>query len=95
MKPTAQLSSQEHNRKNFPLTDYNFQTTIERSQASVQQARSPHTLRSIWKMSAHFFGFEARLDYAIEFILFGLILAVSAWPIFWSAVAVVRMMRNY
>jgi hypothetical protein len=95
MKPTAQLSSQQQDRKSFPLTDYNFQTTIERSRAGIQQARSPQTLRSIWKMSAHFFGFEARLDYAIEFALFSLILAVSAWPIFWSAVAVVRMMRNY
>jgi len=95
MKPTTQLSSTQTDRKDFPLVDYHYQSASEVRRTGIKTGHDTHSKRSIWKLSAGFFGFESRLDYAIEFALFSLILAVSAWPIFWSAVAVVRMMRNY
>ena len=93
MKPTTQLSPKQ--TQTFPLVDYHYQPAHELARAGTKEKRGTHSTRSIWKLSSGFFGVEARLDFAVEFALFTLILAVSAWPIFWSAVAVVRMMRGW
>jgi hypothetical protein len=93
MKPTPQVST-EHSGS-FPLTDYHYQSGLERSRAGVKEAREAQPGRAIWKLGAEFLAVEARLDYAIEFALFSLIGGLSAWPIISMLVAVVRMLRNY
>lgn len=95
MKPTTQLSSEQNNRKNFPVTDFQYQSPLESSHANVKSASKAQSLRSLWKLSASFFGGQARFDDALEFALFGIITALSVWPVFLSTVAVVRMMENY
>ncbi len=92
MKPTPQISPRQ--RENFPLTDYHYQSTREGSRG-VKEIREAQPRRAIWKMSAEFFGIEARIDYATELALFSLIGGLSAWPIISMLVAVIRMVRNY
>jgi hypothetical protein len=94
MKPTPQVINQEHARRSFPLTDYNFQATVE-AKSSCAAIHSEKKLRSFWKVSTEFFGGEAHLDYAVEFMCFTIIGAISAWPIISMLVAVTRLVRNY
>jgi hypothetical protein len=95
MKPTPQISSEERDRKAFPVTDYHYQSTTEPSRAGAAEARRASPLRSIWKLSAQFFAVEATRDFAFEFCLFSLIGGLAAWPIISMLIAVVRMIRNY
>jgi len=95
MKPIPQVSSQQNDRKSFPLTDYQYQSTLEASRPGVKETRGAHPLRAIWKLSAGFFGAEVARDFAIEFALFALIAGLSAWPIVSMLVAMTRMVRNY
>ena len=95
MKPTPSISSQPTDRQNFPLTDYQYQSTLETPRAAVKQTRAAHDLRGFWKLSTGFFGAEAKLNYATEFMLFSLITALSTWPVISMLVAVTRMVRNY
>jgi len=94
MKPTPQISHDQHVSRSFPLTDYNFQTTIDaklNSSAVRPATKSP----AFYKLSREFFGAEMSRDYVVELLLFTLITAVSAWPIISSLVAVTRLVRNY
>ena len=86
MKPTPQIS---HNH-GFPLTDYNFQPTAD-SKSSA--GRSVAKLTGFHKLSSDFLGTEVVRDFAVEFSAFTVIALISAWPIFSSIVAVVRMAR--
>jgi hypothetical protein len=95
MKPTPQISSQQSDRKRFPLTDYHYQSTLEASHADVKETRGAHPQRAIWKLNAEFFAAEARVFYVIELAFFSLIAGLSAWPIVSMLVAVTRMVRNY
>jgi hypothetical protein len=95
MKPTPQVSSEQSDRISFPLTDYQYQSTDETLSGRVRENRAAEPLRSIWKLSAEFFGAEAMQDFAIEFTLFTLIAGLSFWPIISMLVAVARMIRNY
>lgn len=95
MKPTPQVSSEQTDRKSFPLTDYHYRSTLEASRADVKETSGAHPVRGIWKLSAEFLGTEARLDYAAELVLFSLIAGLSVWPIISMLVAVTRMVRNY
>ena len=94
MKPTSQISHNQHASRSFPLSDYNFQTTVEPPASS--SAALPATKSSaFYKLSSEFFGAETSRDYVAELLLFMLITAVSAWPIISSIVAVIRLLRNY
>ena len=95
MKPTPQISSQSIDRQNFPLTDYNYQSTLETPRAALKEAHGSHRLHGLWKLSTGFFGAEAKLDYATELLLFSVITVLSAWPVISMAVAITRMVRNY
>jgi hypothetical protein len=103
MKPTPQIRPDQRNSRgdnrtpddsrNFPLTDYNFQSTTEacRSVSTISQ----ENLRTFWKLSSEFFNAENRRHHATELLLFALLSGISAWPIISSLVAVARLVRNY
>jgi hypothetical protein len=103
MKPTPQISPAQRNSRcdnrtpdhsrNFPSTDYNFQSTTEAS-GSVSTI-SQEKLRPFWKLSSEFFSVENRRHHATELLLFALISGISAWPIISALVAVTRLVRNY
>ena len=88
MKPTPQIS---HNRNSgFPLTDYNYQPTAD---PKMSAGRQTPKLTGFHKLSSDFLGTEVARDFAVEFSTFTVIALISAWPIFSSIVAVVRMAR--
>ena len=95
MKPTPQTSSQPVDRQNFPLTDYQYQSTLETPRTAVKETHGSRRLQDFWKLSTGFFGAEAKLDYATELLFFSLITALSAWPVISMVVALTRMVRNY
>jgi hypothetical protein len=102
MKPIPSISSNQHrsrrdNRacrrdRSFPLTDYNFQVTLEGQPNS--SAFVPGTkLRAFRKLSSEFFGAETNRAYIAELLLFILITGVSAWPIISMIAALARMIK--
>jgi hypothetical protein len=106
MKPTPQLSSHARSlrgdirgspsRGAFPLTDYNFQSSTGAPSASSSlpgKTRRSSDLHRFWKLSSEFLGGETTRDYVKEGILFSIIVAVSAWPIFTMIVALARLAR--
>jgi hypothetical protein len=94
MKPTPQISSNQHASRSFPLTDYSFRATAD-AKSSSSAVRSATKSPAFHKLSSEFFGAEARRDYIAEFLIFILITGFSAWPIISSIVAVTRLVRNY
>lgn len=94
MKPTLQVSPNEHAQRSFPLTDHNFHATVEtqtRSSVTLSATKSD----AFHKLSSEFFGAEMNRDYVAELFLFILITGVSAWPVISMIVAVTRLVRNY
>jgi hypothetical protein len=94
MKPTLQISHNQHAARSFPLTNYSFQATAEAqtsSSADLPATKSP----AFHKLSSEFFGAETSRDYVVEMLLFTIITAVSAWPIVSMIAAVTRFVRNY
>jgi hypothetical protein len=93
MKPTPQIPNQ-HARRSFPLTDYNFQATAEVpvNTAAVLPARK---LPAFHKLSSDFFGAETSRDYIAELFFFILIAGTAAWPVMSMLHAITRMVRNY
>ena len=94
MKPIPQISPKQHASRNFPLTDYSFQTIVDAkssSSAVLPATKSP----AFHKLSSEFFGAETSRDYFAELLFFILITGISAWPIIAAMVAVTRLVRNY
>jgi hypothetical protein len=92
MKPTPHFNSSQrdsHNdnhascdRRNFPLTDYSFQSNTETvARPSAISAKEVSELRTFRKISNEFLGAEAGRDYIAEVILFVCLSCVAAWPI--------------
>ena len=94
MKPIPQISPKQHASRNFPLTDYSFQATVDAkssSSAVVPAKRAP----AFHKISSEFFGAETSRDYIAELLFFILIAGLAAWPIISAIVAIIRLIRNY
>ena len=94
MKPISQISHSQHASRNFPLTDYSFQATVDAkssSSAVVPTKKAP----AFHKLSSEFFGAETSRDYFAELLFFILIAVLAAWPIISAIIAVVRLLRNY
>jgi hypothetical protein len=94
MKPTPQISSNQHASRSFPLTDYSFRATAD-AKSSSSAVRPATKSPAFHKLSSEFFGAEASRDYIAEFLIFILITGFSAWPIISTIVAVTRLVRNY
>ncbi|MGC2354043.1 MAG: hypothetical protein WA496_11640 [Candidatus Udaeobacter sp.] len=94
MKPTVQIAPNQHASRNFPLTDYSFQATVDAksgSSAVVPAKKAP----AFHKLSSEFFGAETSRDYFAELLFFILIAGIAAWPMVSMLIAVIRMIRNY
>ena len=89
MKPTPQISPKEHGTQTFPLADHNYQPTGDPKSGCSKKSPSFH------RLSSEFFGAEAYRDYVTNFLVFTVLGLVTAWPIFASIVAIVRMARGY
>ena len=94
MKPTPQISLSQHASRNFPLTDYSFQATVDAKSGSSPVV-PPKKAPAFHKLSSEFFDTEMSRDYLTQFLLFTLIGGVSAWPIISMLLAVTRLVRNY
>jgi hypothetical protein len=96
MKPTTQISSDQRKRRSFPLTDYQYQTTLQSAGRAVA-TKTPiaRELQTFRKLSTEFFATEAPRNYVAELFFFILIIGTSAWPIISSMIAITRLVRNY
>jgi hypothetical protein len=81
MKPTPQITRNQHAARSFPLTDYSFQPTVEASANTAAALPDTKKPRAFYKMSSEFFATETHLDYIAELFFFILIAGVAAWPV--------------
>ena len=94
MKPILQITPNQHASRNFPLTDYSFQATVDAksgSSAVVPAKKAP----AFHKLSSEFLGAERSRDYVAELSFFILITGIAAWPVLSMLMAVTRLVRNY
>jgi hypothetical protein len=94
MKPTLQLNPQSTKRQRGPLTEYRYRSALSRSGARARKVRAARDVRGFWKLSAGFFGMETKIDYVMELALFGVLSALSVWPIVDALQALGRLLRN-
>jgi hypothetical protein len=94
MKPTPQISHNQHAKRSFPLTDYSFRATADAKSSSSAIARGTKAT-AFHRLSSEFFAAETRRDYLAELFGFILITGIAAWPIISAMVAVTRLVRNY
>jgi hypothetical protein len=94
MKPITQISPKQHASRNFPLTDYFFQATVEAKSGSSAVGPAKKA-PAFYKLSSEFFRAETSRDYFAELVFFILIAGIAAWPVILMLIAVVRMIRNY
>jgi len=94
MKLTPQISPKERGAPGFPLTDYNFQAAGD-PKSSCSNVYPAKNSPPFHRLSSEFFGAEAYRDYVTNFLVFTVLGLVTAWPIFASIVAIVRMARGY
>ena len=50
--------------------------------------------RSFGKLARHYFAHESRWQFAIEALLFAILLAISAWPILAAVDAVIELLQR-
>ena len=62
--------------------------TIKRKNFKRERARTSTSRRSIRQFTRDFFATENHLEFAIEALIFGALLAISAWPIVAAAAAI-------
>jgi hypothetical protein len=62
--------------------------TIKRTAAKARATKEPTSRRSFRELTRDFFAGENHWAFAIEALLFGILLAVSAWPIVAAASAI-------
>ena len=94
MKPIPQISPKQHASRNFPVTDYSFQATVD-AKASSAAVRPATKAPAFHKLSSEFFGAETSREYLAELLFFILITGIAAWPIVSAVVAMIRLIRNY
>jgi len=96
MKPTPQISVEQRKRRNFPLTDYQYQTSaLSAGRVVAKKMPSALELNAFRKLSTEFFANETPRIYIAELFLFILITGIAAWPIISSMVAITRLVRKY
>lgn len=95
MKPTPQISSDGKSQTRFPVTDYNFQTTLEAAEAVTERGAEVRETRAFWKLSCEVFAPKTMAEYLRELVAFAAVGALSAWSILTAMHAITRMVRNY
>jgi hypothetical protein len=94
MKQTPQISHNQRVQRNAPLTDYNYQATVD-AKSSCSTILPEKKLPAFYRLSSGFFGTEAYRAYVTDFLVFTVIGLITAWPIISMIVAVTRLLRNY
>jgi hypothetical protein len=103
MKPKPQVSSSQHHgrgdssarrvHREFPLTDYSFQSRGEElATSSAIAEKGIAELRTFRKVSREYFRTEAGSDFLREALFFIWISCVAAWPITMMMYEMMRMM---
>lgn len=107
MKPTFQISRPVRQREvhstagrsdKSPVLEWSYQPSgpvIRGGSSSAFQStpeRAPLSPR-LWTLSQGFFEAEAKREYRFEAVLFGVIVALSAWPIGLAVQAAAHLMR--
>jgi hypothetical protein len=67
---------------------------INRTVFKRERAKTSTSRRSIRKFAQDFFATENHLEFAIEALLFGALLAISAWPIVAAAGAIAGLLQS-
>lgn len=94
MKPT-QLDAPLVAGGSMPLTDWNYQTTLQTPRTTTSGKVSGTTnLRPLWKLSADY-GAESSRSFVRELLAILGLSALAAWPVIFSIYSIVRMVRNY
>jgi hypothetical protein len=68
--------------------------TIKRSVFKRERAKISTSRRSIRQFARNFFATENHLEFAIEALIFGALLAISAWPIVAAAGAITGLLQS-
>jgi hypothetical protein len=94
MKPTPPITPDREASPSFPLTDYNFQPTVETpaSSCAVPAAKKSPAFH---KLSSEVFGQKTTGEHFAELFVFVVISALVAWPVLAMLHAITRMVRNY
>jgi hypothetical protein len=94
MKPTLQVSREQQAARTSPLTDYNFQPTVEAKSVSSSAPRATKP-PAFHELSREIFAVKTTGDYIAELLAFILVGGIMAWPVIAALHAVTRMVRNY
>ena len=94
MKPTPPISDSQNAAPSFPVSDYNFQPTIE---AKLVASPAPRTMKApaFRELSREIFAAKTTRDYIAELLVFVLVAGIVAWPVIAALHAITRMVRNY
>jgi len=68
--------------------------TIKRTVFTRERAKTSTSHRSIRQFARDFFATENHLEFAVEALLFGALLAISAWPIISAAGAISELLQT-
>jgi hypothetical protein len=68
--------------------------TINRTVFKGERAKTSTSRRSIRQFGRDFFATENHLEFAIEALLFGALLAISIWPIVAAAGAITGLLQS-
>src|SRR6266478_3036303 len=99
MKPVCQSDSRrgvvefDTAARNFPQTDYFFQSRIEEWRGSSSPHDDPDRFRNFRNLSREYYGTAAR-EHLKEMIVFGLVAATSAWLVIYMVIVVVRLLSK-
>ena len=68
--------------------------TIKRTISKARATKEPTSRRSFRELTRNFFASENHWAFAIEALLFGALLAISAWPIVAAAGAISGLLQS-
>jgi len=68
--------------------------TINRTVFKRDRAKTSARRRSIRQFAGDYFATENHLEFAVEALLFGVLLAISAWPIVAAAGAISELLQT-
>lgn len=106
MKPTFQVSrsgrvseprATRFNSSKAPATDWSFQSSgpvLRGGSASLRgRLEGSDRMPRLWALSQGFIEAEAKREYRLEAVLFGVIVALAAWPIALALQAAAQLVR--
>jgi len=73
----------------FTMSVITVKRVIKRTPKQTSRIR-----RSLGELARHYFAHESRWPFAIEALLFAILLAISAWPILAAAEAICELLQR-